>query len=53
MKAVGAVQEAVGVSIGPNYSSIVHIAGIDLEKTSLALRRYARGRKACFAGIHG
>jgi hypothetical protein len=42
VKAVGALQEAVGLSIGPNYRSNAHIAGIDLEKVS---RRHASRRQ--------
>ena len=48
VKAVGALQEAVGVSIGPNYRSNAHIAGIDLEKVSGAT---PAGGKASFTGI--
>ena len=48
MKAVGALQEAVGLSIGPTYRSTSHIAAIDLEKVSGAT---PAGGKASFTGI--
>ena len=48
VKAVGALQEAVGLSIGANYPSTCHIAAIDLEKVSGAT---LAGGKAAFTGI--
>jgi hypothetical protein len=48
VKAVGGLQEAVGLSIGPNYRSTCHIAAIDLEKVSGAT---PAGGKAAFTGI--
>ena len=48
VKAVGALQEAVGLSIGPNYRSNAHVAGIDLEKVP---RATPAGGKASFTGI--
>ena len=42
-KAVGGLQEAVGLSVGANYRSTCHIAAVDLEK--------AAGGKATFTGI--
>jgi hypothetical protein len=48
VKAVGALQEAVGLSIGANYRSNSHIAAIDLEKVSGAT---PAGGKASFTGI--
>ena len=48
VKAVGALQEAVGLSIGSNYRSNADVAGIDLEKVSGAT---PAGGKASFAGI--
>ena len=48
VKVVGALQEAVGLSIGSNYRSNAHIAGIDLEKASGAT---PAGGKASFTGI--
>ena len=48
VKAVGALPEAVGLSIGPNYRSNAHIAGIDLEKASGAT---PAGGKANFTGM--
>ena len=47
-KAVGAIQEHVGISIGPTYRSTAHIAAIDLEKVSAAT---PAGGKASFTGI--
>ena len=48
VKAVGGLQEAVGVSIGANYRSTCHIAAIDFEKVSGVT---PAGGKAAFAGI--
>ena len=48
VKALGGLQEAVGLSIGANYRSTCHIAAIDLEKVSGAK---PAGGKAAFAGI--
>ena len=48
VKAVGGLQEAVGLSIGANYRSTCHIAAIDLEKVSGAT---PAGGKAAFTGI--
>ena len=48
VKAVGGLQEAVGLSIGPNYRSTCHIAAIDLEKVSGAT---PAGGKAPFTSI--
>jgi hypothetical protein len=48
VKAVGAIQEQVGISIGPTYRSTAHIAAIDLEKVSAAT---PAGGKASFTGI--
>ena len=45
---MGGLQEAVGLSIGPNYRSTCHIAAIDLEKVSGAT---PAGGKAAFTGI--
>ena len=42
VKAVGGLQEAVGLSIGANYRSTCHIAAIDLEKVSGATPAGAR-----------
>ena len=42
VKAVGGLQEAVGLSIGANYRSTCHIAAIDLEKSPAPRRRGAR-----------
>ena len=47
VKAVGALQEAVGLSIGANYRSNAHIASIELEKVSGAM---PAGGKASFTG---
>ena len=48
VKAVGGLQQAVGLSIGANYRSTCHIAAIDLEKVSAAT---PAGGKATFTGI--
>ena len=48
MKAVGAIQEQVGISIGPTYRNTAHIAAIDLGKVSAAT---PAGGKASFTGI--
>ena len=48
VKAVGGLQEVVGLSIGANYRSTCHIAAIDLEKVSGAT---PAGGKAAFTGI--
>ena len=48
VKAVGGLQEAVGLSIGPNYRSTCHLAAIDLEKVSGAT---PAGGEATFTGI--
>ena len=42
VKAVGGLQEAVGLSIGPNYRTTCHIAAIDLEEVSGATPAGAR-----------
>ena len=42
VKAVGAIQEQVGISIGPTYRNTAHIAAIDLEKVSAATPAEAR-----------
>ena len=44
----GGLQEAVGLSIGPDYRSTCPIAAIDLEQVSGAT---PAGSKAAFAGI--
>jgi hypothetical protein len=48
VKAVGAIQEHVGISIGSTYRNTAHIAAIDLEKVSAAT---PAGGKASFTGI--
>ena len=48
VKAVGAIQEHVGTSIGPTYRSTAHIAALDLEKVSAAT---PAGGKASWTGI--
>ena len=48
VKAVGAIQEHVGISIGSTYRSTAHIAAIDLEKVSAAT---PAGGGASWSGI--